>query len=315
MSTINFRKFGPPSTARLLAGALTLGAFLAAGPPEAQASLADWGIVVGDNNDTSYNGVVLSGGPTTHHGGDIYGRYAVGTTTAAFTYQYMIEDYNDNSGVGGTVGPNQGGQNYDAEFIGVAVVGGELKIAILTGQMPAGPGANPASEFSPGDIRIETTTPDVFGIEVGGGGTDGKTWAIHPTNGSTTGSSTHSTGQVAGSLWKNSDWIYETVAPNSTPVQIKNGTGTNTGNASSFSYTAVSAQHAFIELTISLAGFGGSTLTQFSWAPSCGNDIVFILGEGITTNIVVVPEPSSMCLLAMAGFGFLAARPRRRKVA
>src|SRR4051794_34195793 len=51
-----------------------------------------------------------------------------------FTYQYFVEDPNDTNSDSGFVGPNYGGQNYDAEFIGVGVENGQLKIVIVSGQ-------------------------------------------------------------------------------------------------------------------------------------------------------------------------------------
>ncbi len=93
-----------------------------------------------------------------------------------------VEDSRDSaSGTGssGYVGPEAGGQNYDAEFLGAAVkqsntapglAGATLSLGILSGLRPD----NGPTEFGPGDIFITTRNADgsvksTYGIEVGGG--------------------------------------------------------------------------------------------------------------------------------------------------
>lgn len=240
---------------RWLASILVVAAASLALPPLASAgitvdgSLTDWGITVGtpgsgDGIGTSY-GVPLSGtttGKITVGGEDFYGKFGTSSingvrTVGGFTYQYMIEDSKDRAGDDGILGPNQGGQNYDAEFLGVGVEGKFLKIAILTGQRPD----NGVTKFAPGDIRI-VTADGVYGIEVGGGvysgtasagqitegmqgttfltNTSGTTIAyLNSDNAANHGSASdlnqlrpHREDQTAGSVWRNPNWRTDIVA-------------------------------------------------------------------------------------------------------
>ncbi|MHA1569383.1 MAG: hypothetical protein ACTSXZ_07925, partial [Alphaproteobacteria bacterium] len=152
--------------------------------------LSDWGVSVVDNNGSDF---VVSGNPS------IAGVH--------------VEDQDDTTN-SGYLGPNAGGQNYDAEFMGVAFEGGKLHIAISTGQRPD----NDFAHYSPGDIRIETNDGTVFGIEVGGGAgggaggaiTEGDDGSFYTTNGSGyTTAHTALTGageQLAGTIWSGATW-------------------------------------------------------------------------------------------------------------
>lgn len=231
----------------------------------ADRSLRDWGITVNDNKtpSSSYgNGLVNQTTnvttPTTRT-----------NTYNGFKYYYALEDSNDLSN-SYTVGPNTGGQNYDAEFMGMGIKGDQLVIAILTGQRPD----NGLETFAPGDIKI-TTSIGVFGVEVGGsagtgtfgatvlgdpgstyqvktsGSNVGQTIGVLNSNGTyskpgTTLSSLNSytstiggadSEQKAGSIWFNPTWIKDPIADPTTDVQIKYTGGSPVAMADSFMYT------------------------------------------------------------------------------
>lgn len=261
--------------------------------------LSDWGIAVADGTAASPVGTNYSGLRT-----DLAG--------------YHEEDTNDRSN-SYYLGPNYGGQNYDGEFFGAAVQGSTLYLGILTGQRPDnGFDSSGRGLFSPGDIRIETSL-GVFAIEVGGGavgnagaaiteGAAGTTYQVN-SHGYTTGSVTTDPLQVAGSIWSNVDWILDPIAP-SQPVQFEiNGGSTQVGTAD-YIYTrnSVTNQHSIIELAFDMGAFGGASITDFYWLPSCGNDELHI-----NTDITTVPEPASMALLALGLVGM--GMGRRRKTA
>jgi len=263
-------------------------------------TIGDWGSTGVFTNDSWLNG--LDG------------------SEAGFNYKFHNDDLAGNAGNGVFLGPNFGGQNYDAEFLGVGSDATKLYIVIVTGQRPD----NGATNFSPGDIRIVTSTA-VFGIEVGGGGTAGKTFAINNStgytdtsyNGTLNGSSftggvaTDTTSHLAGTLWKNGNWtsdplssgppVGEHGAPNfdgNEPVQLQFTGGIAAGAATSFIYnTAAGTEHAVIELAIDLNLFSG-IINQIQWAPGCGNDFVYVNNLGIHS-----PEPATlvMGLLGVAG--------------
>lgn len=265
--------------------------------------LTDWGVTVA-NNDTSAWGVGAGTGARTFGG---------------FEYFYHQEDQSDTSGDGFLLGPNHGGQNYDAEFIGWGLDAGHIVIGISTGQRPD----NGFDKFSPGDIRIRTTIGD-FGVEVGGSGTPGSpaatSFITEGALGSTyqLNSSGYTTGvtnsnaigaratQTAGSVWLNPTWIFDPIAPG-TPTQISY-TGGIYGGPADYYYTrnAFGSQHAIIEVSIPTWIFGTLDILGIEWSPSCGNDIVSANGRVILHN----PEPSSIALLLMAGISVIGLRRR-----
>lgn len=231
-----------------------------------------------------------------------------------FEFKYMREDSSDTAGDSGFLGPNYGGQNYDAEFLGVGRNGSYLVIAIVTGQRPD----NGFARFAPGDIRIGTSL-GYFGVEVGGGaggnggaaineGAPGSTYTLN-SSGFTTAHTASPPGNLhtAGSVWLTSpsDWILDPITAGTPPfdgkqpVQLQFTGGILKGTAD-YIYTlnSLTAQHAVIELAIPMSVFGGALIESVQWAPACGNDVLYV------ETAIHSPEPATlvMSLLGMAGF-------------
>jgi hypothetical protein len=130
-------------------------------------NLGDWGVTAGSGDSLVFGSSIVNA--TTLGGGKGSVPDFLGSGSGVVMY-YQAEDL---VGSGGRVGPDYGGQNYDAEFMGVFVDDCKLYIAVASGQRPD----NGLSQFGPGDIRVEATLnpagggteSHVFGIEVGGG--------------------------------------------------------------------------------------------------------------------------------------------------
>lgn len=283
-----------------------LGLALSAGAAQAftvDGNLSDWGVSVVDNNGSDF---VVSSDPS------ILGVH--------------VEDQNDTAGNGGFLGPNSGGQNYDAEFMAVAYSGGKLHIAISTGQRPD----NGFSYYSPGDIRIRTNDGTVFGIEVGGGAGGGAGGAItegaagsHYTTNSSGYTTAHTalTGagaQLAGTIWSGATWYADIVGAPFHEVQfLKNASSVFEGTAD-YIYTrnSVTSQHAVIEMSFDwsiIADNAGidTSILHIMWGPACGNDILEVtLATGFIEEI---PEPGTLgvALFGLAGLAWM----RRRRAA
>lgn len=277
-------------------------------------NLSEWGITVGDNNTSNFAGL---------------GKIGVGSALlGGSTLYYHVEDQNDNAGASAYVGPQYGGQAYDAEFMGVVVQGSKISLAIVTGQRPS----NGLSKFSPGDIRIQTSIGS-FGIEVGGvpvtdtvttvtEGDLGVTFQMN-SDGSTRGAKDSGSGlygspttafaapqfnQVAGSIWHNPVWLQNPLSP-TMDVQILSVSGTPFGMAD-FVYTLNSqtAKHSIIELVFDFQGMG--EVQSIAWSPGCGNDIVEVeLPPGVHA-----PEPASLAVWAGLLMGVFCWRRRRAGV-
>jgi len=238
------------------------------------------------------------------------------------------------------VGPNNGGQNYDAEFLGVFVDQASsttLNIGIATGQRPD----NGFSRYGPGDIRISFTdgsgNESVFGIEVGGGPGDssrvsgaitegdvGTTYDIRDSGYTESPLPAHPEAQKAGTVWltdPNDDWFMDPVgAPSPTQVDFGQFTGESLEGTADYIYNFSSAlgQHAFIELSVDWSVFDSRTddMTTMcvQWGPACGNDRLWVCMDAPPR---VIPEPASVvvwgllaCLAITAGW-----RRRRQKAA
>lgn len=263
--------------------------------------LSDWGITVADGNNSNFSNP----------------NPGIGLVTS------FTEDQNDSAGDGGFVGPNYGGQNYDAEYMGVAIQGSTMYIAIVSGQRPD----NGLARYSPGDIYLNTPV-GIVGIEVGGGigggaggtiteGAAGSTYNLQ-SNGYTASYGTTDGAQTAGSIWSNADWIQDPIAPGS-PVQMSiNGASTKIGDADyAFTRNDQTNQHSIIELALDLTNLldeDGEGLIGIHWSPSCGNDIVMAFYQAsIPPTNVELPEPGS-ALVWLVGVGVIGAmRARQRK--
>jgi hypothetical protein len=242
-------------------------------------NLADWGVQVADNNASSYN---------------LAGPGLLG---------FHLEDQNDLAGEGSYLGPNYGGQNYDAELLAVAHESNWLYIAMVTGQRPD----NGFASFAPGDIRILTDAGS-YGIEVGGGpgggpgtsitaGAPGSTYTLNSV-GYTVGHSFADAAQTAGSLWTDVNWLNDPIAPQG-PTQFMITPDSKLAGTSEYIYTRNSqtGQHAVVELAVNLSAFGGQTLQSVHWRPSCGND-------ELDVSLPHMPEPATATLLLL-GLGGL----------
>lgn len=277
--------------------------------------LSEWGVALNASKHLTFSGGIVNNGTNPGNRGALNNFMGSGSTL-----YYHAEDSSDFASDTAYLGPYYGGQNYDGEFLGVMVQGAKLCIAIATGQRPD----NGLSQYSPGDLRIETSN-GVFGIEMGGG-----TGSISLSNGSfglgSQGTSYNLNGQgvtvsainysgtgTAGSIWSVNDagdWILDGVA-HKVPVQLNHNaltTADQAGTASSFIYNFGSdlGQHAFIELTLDLHTLFGSghdvSLNSIFWSPSCDNDELSVNLGGIYYSN---PEPASIAI--WGGIGALAA--------
>jgi hypothetical protein len=257
--------------------------------------LSDWNVVVADNNASVFGTVNVS--PT----------------------NFFEEDQDDTSN-SHYLGPNWGGQNYDAEFMAVARQGGDLFVAISTGQRPD----NGEYNYSPGDLRIMLLNGDIYGVEFGGGsytpdtgaaiteGAQGTTYTVLGNGHTAGGGVTNHAVETAGSIWKNANWILDPLAPQM-PVQIDHdGLGVFAGTADYiYSRNAgvpgyyTGTQHAIIELSIGLGDLGGDVnlIESIQWRPSCGNDELIVnprFPPGQTFPPMPEPLTSVLSLMGLA---------------
>jgi len=243
--------------------------------------LSDWGVTVADNNNSVF-----------------------GFSTAFSVLGTHLEDQNDNAGDGGALGPNQGGQNYDAEMMAVAVHAGHMYVAVVTGQRPD----NGFTRYAPGDIRIETDAGS-YGLEVGGGpgggdgtllstGAFGSTYTLKG-NGYTLAHAYANERQTVGSIWGEVTWLMDPINPKE-PTQFEITNASEFLGEAEYIYTRDSdtAQHAVIEFAFDLSLFAGQTLESIHWRPSCGNDELD----------VAVPEPGALASLLLGGLALVIRR-------
>ncbi|MCC7485835.1 MAG: hypothetical protein IT529_12720 [Burkholderiales bacterium] len=260
-----------------------------AAPLAVDGSLADWGITVADGNASQLTPSI----PVLYH---------------------AAEDQSDTAGDGGFVGPNHGGQNYDFEFLGIALQGSRVHLAMVSGLRPD----NGFPRFGPGDIRLEINGIS-YGIEVGGGpgggpggvlseGDPGSTYTLNA-SGYTTVHAATAAAQVAGSIWLAPTWILDPIPP-STPAQFHGGTHVGLAD---YVYTrdAVTQQHSVIELSFETGLFGAITSLEVEWGPACGNDVLAGLAL-FNTPHEELPAPGVLFLLASAFAGMAIQRRRRR---
>ena len=217
-----------------------------------------------------------------------------------------LEDQSDTAGESANLGPNQGGQNYDAEFMAAAMDEDYLYLAIVIGQRPD----NGFASFAPGDVRIVTSVA-TYGLEIGGGaggqdgamlsgGAAGSTYTLN-SHGVTTGHADADVLQTAGSLWSGVEWLLDPIAPQG-PVQFVITDGSTQAATAEYRYTrnSLTAQHAIIELAIPRSAFQATEkVSSIHWRPSCGNDEL-----DVTPINREVPEPATVGLLIAGGFMF-----------
>jgi hypothetical protein len=277
----------------IIAGSLT--ALALCGPafagPLVDGNVADWGISVGDGNSSIFSSPAVNG---------------------VLKLYTAHEDHNDFAGDSGALARHFGGQNYDVEFMGVAIDNSRLYIAIVTGQRPD----NGLARFSPGDIRIVANNGSVYGIEVGGGSggaagagllTEGQVGSTYSLNGNGFTDSHADSLRTVGSIWKDPTWLLDPIASEA-QVQMANSGGTQVGTAD-FAYTRnadPTTQHSVIELSIDRGIFIGASELDIYWAPSCNNDVLEVQDDLPAR----VPEPGTLGTLAA---GLLALRWVRRR--
>lgn len=269
-------------------------------------NLSDWGITPA-NNYTNWGSGIASSPHSIGGDGGVKGFATIGSGPTAFNFSYHVEDTNDFAGPNVQVGPLYGGQDYDAEFLGVGFDGPNLVISILSGQRFD----NLAKYFSPGDVRIETTN-GLFGVE-----TTGATYNIK--NDGTTQSAVAAPG-AAGTIWRTAESDWKTNSPLSplTPVQIAGGSLLDSVLFSYVDLTGNADTHAAIEMSIPLSilfGNGPGSVLAVQWGPSCGNDLLRVTDIPTPPEPAppAVPEPSSIALLGLGAFG-LGARKWQRRV-
>ena len=90
-------------------------------------NLAEWGVAVANTNNASFGGLTND---TTESGGTQQ------TTLGGLTMYYYLEDTETGRPSGIRLGPDYGGQDYDAEFMGIVISGNTVSIAIVSGQRP-----------------------------------------------------------------------------------------------------------------------------------------------------------------------------------
>jgi hypothetical protein len=256
-------------------------------------SLTDWGIQV---LDTAAN----AADKTASNFNEYTGISGIGLLG------WMSEDTNDltNSLY---LGPNNGGQNYDAEFMAAALQGDRLFLAIVSGQRPD----NGASNYAPGDIRIETGS-GVYGIEVGGGAYgsgDAGLFIVESAPGTTYSlySSGHTSGvnyliaQVAGSVWRDATWQLDPIAPGEYVQQITGGTEVGTADYH-FTRNSFGSQHSIIELSLPVSYIGGlNQILDIYWRPSCGNDELHVGPVHMPLPGALVPGLVTLAIVGACG--------------
>ncbi|THB70076.1 MAG: PEP-CTERM sorting domain-containing protein [Gammaproteobacteria bacterium] len=271
----------------LSAATLALSAPIFATPFVIDGDLSDWGVTVADNNNSQWN--VRN---------DVLG--------------YMVEDQNDRARSGGYLGPNYGGQNYDGEFMGVALSGNDLVIAISTGQRAD----NGFTKYSPGDLLIYTDL-GIYALEMGGGkgatavpvlteGAVGSTYTLNR-NGNTIGYADTAAAQVVGSIWSDVDFVLDPISPKR-EVQFEINGNSQMHGLADFVYTSTSetSQHAIYEMAFDLSAITATSVEKIFWAPSCGNDELYVQLD-LPINI---PEPAGIALFGLGILGLAGVRKR-----
>jgi hypothetical protein len=330
-----------------------LGCALGAAPANAtmtiDGNLSDWGVVVVDTPATGGCSNTSSTNAAICHSTDYspVGAVGVGQTLAGGgkLLGYTVQDGNDTSNnygnAPGYLAPLYGGQNYDAEFLGIAQQNGKLYVTIVTGHRPD----DGSTQWGPGDLRMAISSAGgpangTYGVELGGGtatsATSGTAITTIGGNGSTysmnsqgyTSGVTSLAGQTVGSIWKQGASVNGTTgtmflpgAEGTEATQIdQNHHGSSAGMIDAIYETRndYGKQHNIIELQIDIASLlqtaDNNLWTAYSlnleWGPDCGNDLIL---SGVQFSSNDIPEPASLSILLM-GLG-AAVWKRRRKAA
>ena len=284
----------------VMVAVMGMATFGLAGPITVDGAATDWGIALTNSAAGALNA---------------YG--VPGAITADGFLGVDVQDIDDFAGHSTYIGPNYGGQDYNAELLAVAMNGSTVTLLLITGQRPD----NGERNYSPGDIRLETSAGR-FGIEVGGGlygvgdtggaiteGAPGTTYVLSSSG--YTNSHVNHLAPLAGSIWQGGGWILDPINPKG-PTQLDPGAlGLQVG-LSDYIYTrnaltGTQNTHAIIELSFDVAALGGADLQSVHWRPSCGNDEV-----NLAVSLTPVPEPSSLALAALGVAGLVLLRRRKR---
>lgn len=212
----------------------------------------------------------------------------------------MIEDF---VGAGGFVGPQYGGQDYDAEAIYLDWNSTRVFVGVLTGMAPT------HTNYSPADILFDF---NYSAVDANWASTSTPDYALVVNNYS---------GLTVGNFYQGATWVNGMVA-SSYVVAAKTGTIMSTmgtgANDVAFSYSSTGITglgstpgdtHYFIEASIPTSAFGslwnanGPTQpVQVRWAMYCANDLI---------STVVVPEPSTVAGVGLMMGGLLVVRRTR----
>lgn len=326
-----------------------LGSASASATMSVDGNLADWGVTVVDTPATGTCSNTSSTNAAICHNTDYSPVAAVGTghilagggKLLGFTVQDGNDTSNNYGNAPGYLAPYYGGQNYDAEFLGIAQENGKLYVTIVTGQRPD----NGSTEWGPGDLRMAVSSlggpaNGTYGVELGGGtatsATSGTAITTVGGNGSTysmnsegyTSGVTSLSGQTVGSIWKQGASVNATTGTmflpgvvNTEATQIdQNHHGSAAGAVDAIYETRndYGTQHNIIELELDIASLLQTTDTSLwtayslnlEWGPDCGNDLIV---SGVQFAANDIPEPASFSILLL-GLG-AAAWKRRRKAA
>lgn len=205
--------------------------------------------------------------------------------------------WEEDSVIGGIVGPGPGGQNYDIEALYSARTGHELYFAMVTG-------------FDRGVQPGGYTAGAVF-YDFGNDGTWDLAIQIDSENGFT-----------AGQMWVGNAAVWWT-DPNpyvsSTPWQVDTGNASLIGNVTAMSYVNNAwggvgengdFDHNIYEFSFDASAWWGQIINggyTVHWTMGCGNDVA-----DLVVAPSVVPEPATMTLLGL-GLAGIALRRRMRK--
>lgn len=226
------------------------------------------------------------------------------TTLRSSTARGQTFEDQTGASTGVYLGPQYGGQVYDAEAIYVDWNLTTLYVGILTGMPPT------HVNYSPGDILFDfnyspidsnlgsTSTPD-YGLVL----------------------TTHM-GLTPGNLYQGTTWLQgEAAASSMYAVAVKTGTVVGTSSTVSMVYAATpitglgaytTDAHYFIEAAVPLSAFGSlwtseglSQSLEIRWGPTCANDLISV---GLAAT---VPEPSTWAGVGLMVAGLIFVRFRR----